>query len=78
LPVGQLSRDFPISRPAISQHLLVLKLADLVTVRAAGARRLYAVNPEAFESLRKYFDRLWARALDAFKKRVGENAKKER
>jgi DNA-binding transcriptional ArsR family regulator len=70
LPVGELAREFPVSRPAISQHLGVLKRADLVTDRAAGTRRVYAVNPAAMDSLRQYFDRFWAQALAAFKKRV--------
>jgi DNA-binding transcriptional ArsR family regulator len=70
LAVGQLARDFPISRPAISQHLRVLKEANLVVDRAAGTRRLYAVNPDAIESLRTYFDRFWSRALAAFKKKI--------
>ena len=70
LPVGELASEFPMSRPAISQHLRVLKQANLVTDRAAGTRRLYAVNPDAIESLRQYFDRFWAQALAAFKQRV--------
>jgi DNA-binding transcriptional ArsR family regulator len=70
LPVGELAREFPISRPAISQHLRVLKDARLVVDRPAGARRLYALNPEAFDSLREYFDHLWTRALEAFKQKV--------
>ena len=78
MPVGELAREFPISRPAISQHLRVLKRANLVTDRAAGTRRVYAVNPEAIESLRKYFDRFWGRALAAFKRRVEEGPKGER
>jgi DNA-binding transcriptional ArsR family regulator len=79
LPVGELARDFPVSRPAISQHLGVLKRANLVTDRAAGTRRVYAVNPEAIESLRQYFDRFWVQALSAFKKRVeGHPTKEER
>ena len=52
LPVGKLARDFPMSRPAISQHLRILKRASLVTDHAAGTRRLYAVNPEALASPR--------------------------
>jgi DNA-binding transcriptional ArsR family regulator len=72
LPVGELAREFPVSRPAISQHLRVLKRADLVTDRAAGTRRVYAVNPAAIDSLRQYFDRFWAQALTAFKKRIEE------
>jgi DNA-binding transcriptional ArsR family regulator len=70
LPVGELARQFPISRPAISQHLGVLKRAELVTDRAAGTRRVYAVNPDAIDALRRYFDRFWTQALAAFKKRV--------
>jgi len=73
LPVGELAREFPMSRPAISQHLRVLKRADLVTDRAEGARRVYAVNPDAIASLRKYFDGFWTRALAAFKKRAEED-----
>ena len=78
LPVGELAREFPMSRPAISQHLRVLKRAQLVTDRAEGARRLYAVNPAALASLRTYFERFWAEALVAFKKRVEEEKTKKR
>jgi DNA-binding transcriptional ArsR family regulator len=70
LPVGKLARDFPVSRPAISQHLRVLKQANLVLDRAAGNRRLYQLNPEGFDSLRQYFDQFWTVALTAFKKKV--------
>ena len=68
--VGELARDFPVSRPAISQHLRVLKDAGLVVDRPDGARRVYALNPDAFESLREYFDHFWNQALAAFKRRV--------
>jgi DNA-binding transcriptional ArsR family regulator len=77
LPVGEIARDFPMSRPAISQHLRVLKRAGLVVDSAAGTRRLYAVNPDAIDSLRKYFDVFWARALAAFKRRVEYDTKEE-
>lgn len=70
LPVGELAREFPVSRPAISQHLRVLKHARLVTDRADGTRRVYALNPDAFESLREYFDHFWNQALAAFTHRV--------
>jgi len=70
MPVGKLARDFPISRPAISQHLRVLKQANLVLDRAAGNQRLYQLNPEGFDSLRQYFDQFWTVALTAFKKKV--------
>jgi DNA-binding transcriptional ArsR family regulator len=65
--VGELAREFPISRPAISQHLRVLKNARLVVDRALGTRRVYQVNPEGIEALRQYFDRFWTDALAAFK-----------
>jgi DNA-binding transcriptional ArsR family regulator len=76
LPVGELAREFPMSRPAISQHLRVLKRANLVTDRAEGARRVYAVNPDALASLRTYFERFWTEALLAFKRQVEPNTKK--
>ena len=77
LPVGELARDFPVSRPAISQHLRVLKHARLVTDRADGTRRVYAVNPDAFDSLREHFNNVWTQALAAFKKRVEQHSTKE-
>ena len=77
LPVGELARGFPVSRPAISQHLRVLKDARLVTDRAAGTRRMYALNPAAFDSLREHFDHFWSQALAAFKKKVETHPTKE-
>ena len=70
LPVGKLSRSFPVSRPAISQHLRILKRARLVVDTTSGTRRLYQLNPEAFASLREYFDRFWTEALTQFKAAV--------
>ena len=72
MPVGKLARDFPISRPAISQHLHILKQANLVLDRPEGNRRLYQINPDGFDSLREYFDQFWNQALTAFKKKVEE------
>ena len=72
MPVGELARHFPISRPAISQHLRVLKQSHLVTDRAVGTRRLYELDPKGFESLRRYLDQFWAQALAAFKRTVEE------
>jgi len=77
LPVGELAREFPISRPAISQHLRVLKRARLVVDRADGTRRMYALNPEAFDALRTHFDGYWSRALAAFKRHVEAHPTKE-
>jgi DNA-binding transcriptional ArsR family regulator len=68
--VGDLAAHFPVSRPAVSQHLRVLKDAGLVSDRAEGNRRFYGVDPRRIESLREYFDKLWPRALDAFKREV--------
>ena len=70
--VGNLARDFPVSRPAISQHLRILKEASLVVDSASGTRRLYQLNPQGFESLRDYFDQFWSVALNAFKKKAEE------
>lgn len=67
---GEIARNFDVTRPAISQHLRVLKDAGLVVDRPDGARRVYALNPDAFESLREYFDQFWNQALAAFKRRV--------
>jgi DNA-binding transcriptional ArsR family regulator len=65
--VGELARRLPVSRPAVSQHLRVLKEAGLVTDRAVGTRRLYAVDPDGIAELRAYFDSFWNDALAAFK-----------
>jgi DNA-binding transcriptional ArsR family regulator len=65
--VGELARDFPVSRPAVSQHLKVLKDAGLVTDHAHGTRRIYQVHPPALETLRTYLDGFWTTALDRFK-----------
>ena len=72
MPVGRLASDFPVSRPAISQHLRVLKNARLVVDLPEGNRRLYRLNPEGFDSLREYFDQFWTQAIDAFKKKAQE------
>lgn len=71
-PVGKLAEAFPISRPAISQHLRILKDANLVLDRPEGNRRLYQLNPEGFDSLRDYFDQFWSLALTAFKQKIEE------
>ncbi len=74
LAVGELARDFPVSRPAISQHLRLLKQANLVIDKPAGTRRVYQLHPEGFTSLREYFDQFWGRALDSFKNKVEEGS----
>ena len=65
--VGELAREFPISRPAVSQHLKVLKDAGLVTDRPVGTRRIYQLDPQGIDELRAYIDKFWNQALAAFK-----------
>jgi DNA-binding transcriptional ArsR family regulator len=66
-PVGEIARGLPVSRPAVSQHLRVLKDAGLVTDRAAGTRRLYAIDPGGLAELRAYVEGFWDDALAAFR-----------
>lgn len=66
-PVGELAARLPVSRPAVSQHLRVLKEAGLVQDRAAGTRRLYQLDPAGVAGMRAYLDRFWDRALTDFK-----------
>lgn len=66
-PVGQLAALLPVSRPAVSQHLRVLKDAGLVRDRAVGNRRIYHLDPAGLATLRDYLDRFWERSLTAFK-----------
>ena len=61
--VGELAGELPVSRPAVSQHLRVLKEAGLVTDVKAGTRRLYRVDPRGLDGLRAYFERFWDDAL---------------
>jgi DNA-binding transcriptional ArsR family regulator len=67
LPVGELAAGLPVSRPAVSQHLKVLKEAGLVVDRRAGTRRVYQVDPQALADLRAYFDAFWDQSLAAFR-----------
>jgi DNA-binding transcriptional ArsR family regulator len=66
-PVGELATGLPISRPAVSQHLRVLKEAGLVTERKDGTRRIYSVEQQAIADLRAYFDSFWEQALAGFR-----------
>jgi len=66
-PVGEIARGLPVTRPAVSQHLRVLKDAGLVRERRQGTRRLYSVDPSGLEAMRGYLDQFWNRALAAFK-----------
>jgi DNA-binding transcriptional ArsR family regulator len=66
--VGELARQLPVSRPAVSQHLRVLKDGGLVVSRAEGTRRVYQLNPDGVSALRAYLDRVWDEALTSFQK----------
>lgn len=67
MAVGELARELPVSRPAVSQHLKILKEAGLVRAQLDGTRRIHRVDPEAVSALRDRFDRLWEQALAEFK-----------
>jgi DNA-binding transcriptional ArsR family regulator len=71
--VHEIAHDFPVSRPAVSQHLRVLKDAGLVLDEAVGNRRIYRVNPNGIEEIRSYFDRFWSDALSSFKAFIETN-----
>jgi DNA-binding transcriptional ArsR family regulator len=64
--VGELADELPVSRPAVSQHLKVLKSAGLVTDRAAGTRRIYRLNPAGVAALRDQLETFWNRALAGY------------
>lgn len=70
LAVGELAQGMPVSRPAVSQHLKVLKEAGLVTDRPDGTRRVYQIDPQGLGQIRVWLDQLWDVALDAFKAEV--------
>jgi DNA-binding transcriptional ArsR family regulator len=71
--VGELASELPVSRPAVSQHLKVLKDAGLVVDRAAGNRRIYQLNPDGVGTLRVQLDRFWNQALAAYKEVVEQD-----
>ena len=75
--VGELARDLPVSRPAVSQHLRVLKEAGLVVDEQQGTRRIYRVDADGVGRLRAYLDRFWTRALSDFKAVAEQSNEKE-
>src|ERR671923_2931680 len=76
-PVVEIARGLPVSRPAVSQHLRVLKEAGLVRERREGTRHFYSVDGEGLAALRTYFDEFWQEALDAFKEAAEADEKGE-
>jgi DNA-binding transcriptional ArsR family regulator len=75
--VGEIAGGLPVSRPAVSQHLKVLKEAGLVADRAVGNRRIYRIDPDGLASLRADLDRFWTSALAAYKAVVEHPAEEQ-
>jgi DNA-binding transcriptional ArsR family regulator len=67
LAVNEIATGMPVTRPAVSQHLRVLRSAGLVTARSEGTRRVYAVSPQGIGALRTWMDEYWGRALEGFR-----------
>jgi DNA-binding transcriptional ArsR family regulator len=76
--VGELAEELPVSRPAVSQHLRVLKGAGLVTDRPRGNRRIYQVDPTGVSALRAYLDQFWNQSLASFKLAAEQEDKESR
>jgi DNA-binding transcriptional ArsR family regulator len=75
--VGELARGLPVSRPAVSQHLRVLKEAGLVSETPEGTRRIYRLDPAGIAAMREWLDALWASALEAFQEFADEQPDEE-
>lgn len=77
--VGEIASELPVSRPAVSQHLKVLKQAGLVNDRSVGTRRIYHIDPKGLGAMRAWLDQFWDSALTAFAEAVElENQKQEK
>jgi DNA-binding transcriptional ArsR family regulator len=76
--VGALAQRMPVSRPAVSQHLKVLKEAGLVADRAEGARRVYFIDPKGLGQLRQWLDEFWDETLTAFQAEVDRDVKRKK
>jgi DNA-binding transcriptional ArsR family regulator len=76
--VGELAEQLPVSRPAVSQHLKVLRRARLVTGEAVGTRRIYRVDTDGLAALRSDLDRFWTSALAAYKVAVEQANQEDR
>ena len=77
-PVGEIARDLPVSRPAVSQHLKVLKEAGLVEDRSEGTRRIYQIDPKGLGALRAWLDQFWDSALTAFAAEIERTSTEEK
>lgn len=76
-PVGEVARDLPVTRPAVSQHLKVLKDAGLVADRSEGTRRIYYIDPKGLGAMRAWLDQFWDAALTAFAAEVERAARED-
>src|SRR5947209_13500727 len=76
-PVGEIARGLPVTRPAVSQHLKVLKGAGLVADRSEGTRRIYYIDPKGLGAMRAWLDQFWDSALSAFAEEVERASKEE-
>ena len=70
LSVGEIARDMPVSRPAVSRHLALLRKAGLVIDRPVGTRRVYYIDPRGLSAVRAWFDQFWDQALASFQAEV--------
>ena len=75
--VGELARELPVSRPAVSQHLKILKSAGLVTDQAAGTRRVYSVDSAGIAAIREYFEQFWQQSLASFRTAASQPIREE-
>jgi DNA-binding MarR family transcriptional regulator len=75
--VGELAAELPVSRPAVSQHLRVLKEAGLVTDRAHGTRRIYQIRQQGVQAIHGYLDQMWGQAMAAFQAAAGQTAARD-
>jgi DNA-binding transcriptional ArsR family regulator len=76
--VGDIARGLPVTRPAVSQHLAVLKAAGLVKDQAAGTRRVYEIDPKGLGAIRAWLDQFWDTALASFKAEVESESNNQR
>lgn len=76
-PVGEIARGLPVSRPAVSQHLKVLKEAGLVREERDGTRHIYEIDPKGLSQLRAWLDQFWDHTLEAFKAEVEKDNPKD-
>lgn len=76
-PVGEIARNLPVTRPAVSQHLKILKDAGLVADRSEGTRRIYSIDPQGLGAMRAWLDQFWDATLTAFAAEI-ERSNKEK